>query len=45
MANSGSELFAPSGKGRPMKEWVVVSAEHEERWGGSAASALGPNGA
>ena len=28
---AGSVLFDPSGKGRAMKDWVVVSAEHQER--------------
>lgn len=28
----GSELFDPSGKKRPMKEWVQVPYEHSEKW-------------
>ncbi|MDR2010837.1 MAG: hypothetical protein LBQ22_10185 [Bacteroidales bacterium] len=28
----GSQLFDPSGKKRPMKEWVQVSAEHSDKW-------------
>lgn len=28
----GAKLFDPSGRGRPMKEWVQVPAEHEDRW-------------
>lgn len=37
----GSVLFDPSGKGRPMKDWVVVSATHEARWSDFAAAAIG----
>jgi hypothetical protein len=32
MALSGAKLFDPSGKGRPMKAWVVVGNEHAEHW-------------
>jgi len=28
----GSQLFDPSGKKRPMKEWVQVSADHSAKW-------------
>jgi hypothetical protein len=35
----GSELFDPSG-GRPMREWVVVSAEHRAGWTELAEAAL-----
>ncbi len=28
----GSELFDPSGKNRPMKEWVQVSFDYKEKW-------------
>lgn len=28
----GSELFDPSKKGRPMKEWVQVSFHYSNRW-------------
>ncbi|MBI5541006.1 MAG: hypothetical protein HY951_13155 [Bacteroidia bacterium] len=28
----GSKLFDPSGKNRPMKEWVQVSAVNSEKW-------------
>jgi hypothetical protein len=28
----GSQLFDPSGKKRPMKEWVQVSADHQDKW-------------
>jgi hypothetical protein len=33
LALAGAHLFDPSGRGRPMKEWVVVQHEHVERWG------------
>ena len=28
----GSQLWDPSGQGRPMKEWVQVSSAHAARW-------------
>lgn len=39
LALNGSELFDPSGKGRPMKEWVQVPYEHHELWQQLAAAA------
>jgi hypothetical protein len=36
----GAHLFDPSGRNRPMKEWVVVPAEHAERWRALAHAAL-----
>ena len=32
LALTGTGLFDPSGRGRPMKEWVVVPNEHVSRW-------------
>ena len=29
---AGSELWDPSGKGRPMKEWVQLTIEHKEKF-------------
>ncbi len=40
MALFGAELWDPSGKHRPMREWVQVPYEHREHWLGLAASAL-----
>jgi len=37
---SGARLFDPSGRGRPMKEWVEVPAEHTSRWLELAQEAL-----
>lgn len=37
---AGSMLFDPSGKGRPMKDWVVVTAEHQTEWGRFATAAI-----
>jgi hypothetical protein len=36
----GSQLFDPSGKKRPMKEWVQVSADHSDQWTAFAKEAL-----
>lgn len=36
----GAEPFDPSGKGRPMKDWVLVPAAHEDTWLRLAAAAL-----
>lgn len=32
MGLDGSTLWDPSGKGRPMKEWVQVSIEHRDQF-------------
>lgn len=28
----GSDLFDPSGKNRPMKEWVQIPFDYQEKW-------------
>lgn len=40
MAFDGSQLFDPSGKGRPMKEWVQVPFDYEGSWAKFAAAAM-----
>jgi len=37
---SGAHLFDPSGKERPMKDWVSVPPAHASRWPEFAALAL-----
>src|SRR5262245_40215840 len=32
MALTGSKLFDPSGKKRPMKEWVQVTVKNADNW-------------
>jgi hypothetical protein len=32
LALDGARLFDPSGKGRPMKEWVQVPFEYKKQW-------------
>lgn len=36
----GSQLFDPSGKKRPMKEWVQVASAHQDKWAKFAKEAL-----
>jgi hypothetical protein len=36
----GSRLFDPSGKNRPMKEWVQVSSDHSDKWTNFAKAAV-----
>ncbi len=38
----GAQLFDPSGRGRPMKEWVQVPAAHAGEWPGLAELAVKP---
>lgn len=40
MGFAGAQLFDPSGKKRPMKEWVQVPAAHKDHWPALAAEAL-----
>jgi hypothetical protein len=40
LALAGAHLFDPSGKGRPMKEWVAVPMAHADRWPELAQQAL-----
>jgi hypothetical protein len=40
LALEGAELFDPSERGRPMKEWVAVPAAHADRWPGLADQAV-----
>jgi len=35
----GAQLFDPSKKGRPMKEWVQVSFEYKDQWASFAKAA------
>lgn len=37
---AGSQLFDPSGKRRPMKEWIQVPSEHSDKWTKYAKEAL-----
>ena len=36
----GAQLFDPSGKKRPMKEWVQIPFEHNNMWAKFAKEAL-----
>lgn len=40
LGRKGSMLFDPSGKGRPMKEWVQVTIDHLSDWKKYAQSAF-----
>jgi hypothetical protein len=39
LALDGAQLFDPSGKGRPMKEWVQIPYAHVAEWLAFAAAA------
>jgi hypothetical protein len=40
LSHDGSELFDPSGKKRPMKEWVQVPFDYSASWKKYAKAAL-----
>ena len=40
LALQGAKLFDPSGRGRPMKEWVEVPHEHASLWPDLCRAAL-----
>jgi hypothetical protein len=40
LALEGAGLFDPSGRGRPMKEWVAVPTAHADEWPRLAEQAL-----
>jgi hypothetical protein len=40
LAFDGSQLFDPSKKGRPMKEWVQVPFDYKDSWERFAQAAL-----
>ncbi len=39
LSRDGAQLFDPSGKGRPMKEWVQLPYDYQEHWLSYAKSA------
>jgi hypothetical protein len=41
LALEGAKLFDPGGRGRPMREWVVVPPAHAATWPGFTEQALG----
>lgn len=40
LALPDAELFDPSGKGRPFKDWVAIASTHSEHWARYAAAGL-----
>lgn len=40
IALKGAKLFDPSGKGRPMKEWVQVPYTQQKKWQNLAGKAI-----
>ena len=40
LALPGAHLFDPSGRNRPMKEWVAVPVSQSKRWPGLARAAF-----
>lgn len=45
LALPGAELFDPSGKGRPFKDWVLVGSDQRAAWPSLLDDALGLSGA
>ncbi len=41
LALDGAQLFDPSGKNRPMKEWVQLPFTHKDQWVDYAEQAMG----
>lgn len=44
MELDGAEIFDPTGKGRQMKDWVWVPADHAPTWADHARAAAGLTG-
>lgn len=40
VALAGAQLFDPSGKKRPMKEWVQLPYKHKDKWEAFAKAAM-----
>jgi len=40
IALQGAQLFDPAGKGRPMKAWVQVPANHKDQWQNLATESM-----
>jgi hypothetical protein len=41
LSHDGAQLFDPSSKKRPMKEWVQVPFDYKDKWAIYAMAALG----
>jgi hypothetical protein len=40
LAVPGAHLFAPSGRGEPFRQWVVIPPERDDEWEPFAAEAV-----